>query len=338
MKIEMGESLFYSWLRHVKDCQVAQNNWKVSTQWNLQHEEDLEQLMKYTVEHFNKRYDVFKNNASLAQILQQGECDAIGVSVQEGGNKIYAVDVAFHEGGLHYGERKVTVAKVISKTIRTAMCLWGYMECKNAEIIFASPKIIPSIMNELIPCIEEVNNIFKMFGYEFEARIIANEDFYNDVLQPILLVSDGVADTAELFLRAYQLCNMFGGVNIGASSPRKSTVRRVKRANEMEYVDTSEYKELKIGKIARVILRKKLEEGKATPEEIQQMQNGDYSKEVFDIQYPLLVKEGVEPDKMRYYSEPVCIYGEKYYMCSHWFEVAGNNDRPYLIKWLEEHE
>ena len=28
MKIEMGESLFYSWLRHVKDCQIVQTNWK----------------------------------------------------------------------------------------------------------------------------------------------------------------------------------------------------------------------------------------------------------------------------------------------------------------------
>jgi len=30
MKIEMGESLLYSWLRHVKECQIAQTNWKVS--------------------------------------------------------------------------------------------------------------------------------------------------------------------------------------------------------------------------------------------------------------------------------------------------------------------
>lgn len=27
MKIEMGESLFYSWLRHVKECQIVQTSW-----------------------------------------------------------------------------------------------------------------------------------------------------------------------------------------------------------------------------------------------------------------------------------------------------------------------
>ena len=44
MKIEMGESLFYSWLRHVKDCQIVQNNWKPSPQWNLLHADELEAL------------------------------------------------------------------------------------------------------------------------------------------------------------------------------------------------------------------------------------------------------------------------------------------------------
>lgn len=41
MKIEMGESLFYSWLRHVKECQIVQTNWKASPQWQLQHEDKL---------------------------------------------------------------------------------------------------------------------------------------------------------------------------------------------------------------------------------------------------------------------------------------------------------
>lgn len=45
MKIEKGESLSYSWLRHVKECQIVQTNWKVSPQWVIQHEEALAQLM-----------------------------------------------------------------------------------------------------------------------------------------------------------------------------------------------------------------------------------------------------------------------------------------------------
>ena len=44
MKIEMGESLFYSWLRHVKECQIVQTNWKTSPQWTIIHEEKLEEV------------------------------------------------------------------------------------------------------------------------------------------------------------------------------------------------------------------------------------------------------------------------------------------------------
>lgn len=54
MKIEMGESLFYSWLRHVKSCQVVQTNWKASSQWELHNAEKLEVLMDTIGKYFMK--------------------------------------------------------------------------------------------------------------------------------------------------------------------------------------------------------------------------------------------------------------------------------------------
>lgn len=35
MKIEIGESLMISWLRHIKECQIAQTNWKPSPKWEI---------------------------------------------------------------------------------------------------------------------------------------------------------------------------------------------------------------------------------------------------------------------------------------------------------------
>ena len=52
MKIEMGESLFYSWLRHVKECQIVQTNWKVSSQWQLSDADALEKLMAVVDKHW----------------------------------------------------------------------------------------------------------------------------------------------------------------------------------------------------------------------------------------------------------------------------------------------
>lgn len=67
------------------------------------------------------------------------------------------------------------------------------------------------------------------------------------------------------------------------------------------------------------------------------LQTFEYSKDKFDIQYPLLVKEGINYEKDRYYKLPLFIKGQKYYMCSQWYEGEANNDRPYLIKWLNMH-
>ena len=46
MKIEIGESLLYSWLRHAKGCQLVQMNWKTSSNsWEMKNEETIRKLM-----------------------------------------------------------------------------------------------------------------------------------------------------------------------------------------------------------------------------------------------------------------------------------------------------
>ena len=138
MKIEMGESLFYSWLRHVKECQIVQTNWKVSSQWQLSNADALKELMALVDNHYSQKYDyaIFKRNASLSQLLQQGECDVLGISIQPDDMKYYAVDVAFHEAGLNYSNRDTTVMKVLEKCARTAFCLHGYIYLSGKQRLF----------------------------------------------------------------------------------------------------------------------------------------------------------------------------------------------------------
>lgn len=326
----MGESLFYSWLRHVKECQIVQTNWKVSSQWTLSGANVLQEMMQVVDKHYSEKYSyaVFKKNTSLTQLLQQGECDVLGVSIQSDETKYYAVDVAFHEAGLNYGSRDTTVMKVIEKCARTAFCLYGYMNTKEAEIIFASPKINPAVLVSLVPCIEDLNEIFANNGYDFTFRIIANEEYNNLVLQPILLASGGVADTSELFLRSYQMYRMFSD---------KKTKQSV---NEMlDCTDIGVYRELKIGQLVQRVLVPMLCKGCASKAEIDAMQTKEYSKQHFDLQYPLL-KTAVEVEKpLHYYAKPIEIYGRSYRICCEWFEKEGaNNDRPFLLKWIEEHK
>lgn len=341
MKIEIGENLLYSWLRHVKKCQIVQTNWKVSPQWQLQNEAALDRLEKETDALFTEKYGyrIFKQNASLSQILLQGECDTVGISIQSGRKQVYAVDVAFHEAGLNYGTREKTVMKIVAKTVRTAMCLYGYMGCRDAELIFTSPKINSAILGDITPCIKDLNHLFRQEGYDFKARVIANEEFNTLVLQPILCVSGEIADTAELFLRSYQMFTMFSDSSAQTDAPTKRKAHAPRRSLAVpESPGNSAYKELKIGKLAQTVFRKMLESGAATDEEVALMQIADYSKQTFDLQYPALVSMDADFDPNRYYKDPLTIAGKQYRMCSQWFETTANNDRPFLDHWIEGHE
>lgn len=331
MKIEMGESLFYSWLRHVKECQVVQTNWKPSPTWQLQSEDELKRFMGITDEHFKNKYGygVYKNN-SLSQLLMQAEVDTLGISISDDETELYALDIAFHEGGLNYGDRQETVMRVIKKIIRTAMCLIGYFRTTKGEIIFASPKVHNAIIKDLEPCIIDLNDLFLEYNYHFRARVIANDDFNDLVLKPILIASDGISDTSELFMRGYQLMKMF-------DDEKRPPRLRVPKEVDPRAVTDDTLSELKIGKIAQTFLWEALENGKADDDEVRLMRTKDYSKRIFGIDFPLLVLESEEYNPVRYYAKPLVIKGLKYHLCSQWYEVSANNDRPFLLSWLERH-
>ena len=336
MKIEMGESLFYSWLRHVKECQIVQTNWTTSSQWQLNHEEQVEEIMSRTDKFFSEKYgySIYKKTSSLSQLLQQAECDAIGIEVQGGTNKIYAVDVAFHEAGLNYGTRETTIKKIIAKSLRTAMCIYGYLDAREAEIIFASPKIHKSVLDGVTPCLADMQRIMDDLGFRFLFRIIANDDFRDKVLVPILKASNGVADTNELFIRSYQMTQMFEKKTVSLGKTVAPAASEIQTPIEAE--DT--YSEMKIGKVAQLVLRPILESGRISADEIVQLQSKEYSNDVLNLNFPLLARADAEYDKERYYSEPLHINGAEYVMCSQWIERPENNDRPYLMSWIRAHQ
>lgn len=340
MKIEMGESLLYSWLRHVKECQIVQTNWKVSQKWDLKNRDKIVELMEKSSQHFETKYgySIYKNN-SLEQLIMQAEVDVLGVAMDDDGNHIYAIDVAFHEAGLNYGSTDETVKRVIKKCIRTAMCIYGYMDIDGGEIIFASPKIHSAVITELEPKMTEINDLFELLGMKFKVRLIANEEFNGKILEPILLASDGIADTSELFLRSYQMYNMFANKKLKNTElkPTSTTPRKAnKEFDTIEYNGLDGLAEMKIGVIVRTVLRKLLEEGKVPPEEIAKMQTKEYSRDTFHIDHPLLLVVSATngTTQKKYYAPPLSIYGDTYFLCNDWFEGSANNDRPYLIKWL----
>ena len=214
MKLEVGESLIYSWLRHVKGCQVVQMNWKRSPVWTFHNEDKIEQLRHAFEEHYKEYSNFFgkkKKGQRHEQILKQAEVDVLGLSMSGGAVKYYAVDVAFHEGGLGYPDN---VKKVTEKILRMAMCVYGYFNTTEGEIIFATPKVGLTDWKDLEPCESRISDLLKNNGLDFKIQIIANvtdrtkiinDRFQREILEPVQAVADKVKDMSELFLRSYKL-------------------------------------------------------------------------------------------------------------------------------------
>lgn len=106
--------------------------------------------------------------------------------------------------------------------------------------------------------------------------------------------------------------------------------------NTMKQEETNKPIKLKIGKYVQTTFNKVL--SKIDANELKNLQNAGYSKTTFDIQYPLL-KKVLSTDAVkieRYWKKPVKLMGDKYWLCSEWYENTVNNDRPHYEKWLKK--
>ena len=329
MKIEMGESLLYSWLRHDKECQITQLNWKPSPNWIVQNQKQVSEIMEITLPYFKTRYgyDLFGKN-NVEQLIKQAEIDVLGISDDDEGRKIYAVDVAFHSKGLNYGSRKETIERVLKKCVRSSMCLLAYFNINNIEIVFASPKIGNSLVNDLNLRFEELNKLFDSLGYVLKFKLIANDDFNNDVLTWVTSNSEFISDTSEYFLRSYQLYNLFQDKVTKQISPPDPHM--------------SASNEIKIGKLVRTTMKKIMTNNLLSEGELNNLMSLKYSKETFNVNFPIL-KEVFKNEEInnlrydannysRYYSEIFKTKNRKFLLTSQWFVHSKKLYNDWLIK------
>ncbi|MDV9904691.1 hypothetical protein RHG69_04810 [Clostridioides difficile] len=174
----------------------------------------------------------------------------------------------------------------------------------------------------------------------FKTRLIANEEFNGKILEPILIASDGISDTSELFLRSYQMYSMFSYSRDVVKQQRIKKSNSLKDAVELNLSDET-LKELKIGKLVQVTMKHLFEEEKISPEEIDKMTQSSYSKQVFNENKPVLKevpKDGNinelkkdEKNYNRYYAYTISIYGKQYLLVSQWIEDL---HRSYYESWV----
>lgn len=199
MKIEMGESLMQSYLKHIKGCFMTQTNWKTLRSWKKSNEDKA----KAKFEKIKKEYpNIFSEKTKFEKMLNQAELDVIGIA----NDKIYMVEIAFHEQGLRYGNDDNKVRDRVLKKMIRAYLIWKiYFSNYSCEIIFASPKVNPSPDGLLNECFSKLakDNFYKEDKVEF--KYLSNKKFKDKILLPTLETLKSDSDTSELFLRSAKL-------------------------------------------------------------------------------------------------------------------------------------
>ena len=107
----------------------------------------------------------------------------------------------------------------------------------------------------------------------------------------------------------------------------------------------------KVGELAKVVLRKLLEEGVASEEEIKEMQKasgavqianfhttfGRYNNENFKTAFPVLITEQQKRDydkaPQKFLVNPLNIYGKNFHLSAQWFKF----NREPMEKWIRSH-
>ena len=203
MKIEVGESLGYSYLRHVKQCWLVQANWKPSDQWPREETQaSLETMFQSMKERFDCDGAVFKRTGTASQLLRQAEIDVLGVDLW---GEVHALEVAFHEAGLNYGGGVDN--RLLKKLLRTLVVLTAYHPRRTKlHVYFMSPKVNPSVQCRLDDMFGTLTSEYP----EVEWNLLTNEGFTRDVLLPTLEKAGAVSDTSELFVRSAKLLELAG--------------------------------------------------------------------------------------------------------------------------------
>ena len=309
MKIEVGESLCYSYLRHVKRCWLVQTNWKTSAHWPTQKpDRELEDMLRAMRKAFDPEGSVLKKTVSAGQFMQQGEIDVIGVD-QNG--TVHAIDIAFHEQGLNYSGENVD--RVLKKVLRTYFLLYAYHPAGTKyHVYFVSPKVGPGTQAQLEKAFEALRSTYP----ETSWHLITNAAFSVSVLNETLALTETVADSSELFARSAKLLGLSKSI-VGKELGAESFFGEPEVSNAAE--DTG------IRPLVHGLMLTLLEDCPTFLDEemLCNLMDEDYCKRVLQLRISnfALIREKQRGRTIkghnRYWKD---LYADRFYVCSQWWK------------------
>ena len=315
MKIEIGESLCYSYLRHVKRCWLVQVNWKVSEHWSTYTADtELEKMFQIMKGKFDEDGIVFKKTKNAKQFVKQGEIDVIGVEQQ---GDIHALDVAFHESGLNYGGGSNN--RVLKKLLRTYLILHTYSPPETKfHIYFVSPKVNPRVKNQLK---DTFNALRKDSEIEWNL-IIVPENFTDQISKPHWKKQT-----------QWQTLPSCSCVPVSSLAERKKIKKRNTAGDHLttQEISKPENRHSRLMKTLLMEVLNKIEKNN--------LMDKNHCKKVLNLKignHALLRKEkdGREvKGRSRYWKD---LYADEFYVCSEWGKQNHSHNAKSLLKFVHE--
>jgi hypothetical protein len=329
MRIKNGVSLIDLWLKKIKKCQVIQKNWNASSHLlDLHNEDTIKEVIDSTKEFFYDRYNltIFRDMISPNQFLSHGEIDVLGIEIKSGTiTNFYGINTVFHDMSFTYLRDIFKIEKVIKNMIRTAMLIHGYYDISKGTIIFAAPDLNTSLQEQLTDAVTVLNELFKVYGFQFTFIHYVNEEFENHIYNPLYENQSSVKTSSQ--------------VNNVVTSSRNRTVSQITQQYLNKVAINSDDDE-KIGQFVRKEIGKLARNGQISEEMVQHLLDETYSKETFNLNFPVLrrIEKGQYISKQkyidgysRYWSEAFVINGRIYIVCNKWNE----RHRTKFLNWLE---
>ena len=220
---------------------------------------------------------------------------------------------------MNYGSADETIGRVLKKLIRAALAIEGYLNAGEVLILFASPKVAEPIRAAIDRHLGDLEAVFAeraSAGRQLSFRLIANDDFAEEIVQPVLEAATTVADTSELFMRARQLMTL------------REQPSRQPRSMHDDALPTGRGEG--IGADVRATMVDLAKSGRLTPAIVAELSSARYSRERFNLAHPFLKPVDPYLDRAkqmhdgngysRYWKHPLRIGGNEFFMCSQWFD------------------
>ena len=346
MKIEMGESLCCSFLRHVQQCWVVQANWKVSEHWGkLLGEGELEERFRGMRERVDPDESVFKGTKDGGQFLKQGEIDAVGLG-QDG--SVHAMDVAFHENGLNYlgGADK----RVLKKLLRTLCLSWKPTIRRrwNGTYTLRLPRCTKGCRGRW----KRYSGCWRRSIPRWDWHLLTNEAFNRELLAPTL-EKGGRFRILRSCSCGQRSCWSWGGPRTEGSGRRRSSNARDSTASSGRAAIEEAGSEPggarfinprtpsgQLQPLVRGLMRTVLEDPPDLLGEtdLRNMMDGELCRGELGLQlggFPLLrrVEEGrMENGHPRYWSK---VYGDEFYVTNNWWQAHHLENSWALARFVE---